>query len=115
MSNTVVIRPLGKTYALSVTASATSSLQIANPSNDQINFASFINTGAAAVAVEISSLGTAPAATLPVAGTPGSFVLPPLMTLPIVLAVPNTPFTLTAIGSAAGPSLLYVTVVGTQN
>jgi hypothetical protein len=31
------------------------------------------------------------------------------------LAVPNTPFTLTAIGSAAGPSLLYVTVVGTQN
>jgi hypothetical protein len=115
MSNTVVIRPLGKTYALSVTASATTSLQIANPSNDQINYASFLNTGDATVAIEISSLGTAPAATLPVSGTPGSFVLAPKMTLPVVLATPNTPFTLTAIGSAAGPSLVYVTVVGTQN
>lgn len=113
MSNTVVLRPLGQTTALSVTSSSHASITIPRGSNDQSNYAAFLNLGAAAIAIETSALDTAPASTVPVDGTPGSFILPPLMTLPIILAVPTAPFQMTAISSGA-TGLLYVTLVDNQ-
>lgn len=111
MSVSIAYRTIGPTTAVSVTASSTASVTVSATTNDVLSFASFINTGSVPVAVNISPLATAPAAVLPVAGTPStSFLLPASMNQPIVLAVPST-FAFTAIGTAAGPSLLYVTPV----
>jgi len=120
MANTSVIRVAGPTYALSITASSHTAVTINDSTNDQVNYAAFLNLGTVAVAINLSALwnASAPAAaaaTLPVDGTPGSYVLPPLMTFPIVLAVPTTPFSMTAIGASAGPSLVYVTPVADQS
>jgi hypothetical protein len=112
MANTSVIRNGGKTVALSVTASAHAAVQLTGNTNDQINYVSCLNTGAVSVAVRFSQLST-DSATLPVDGTPGDFLLPAAMQLPIVLACPpinmQKPCYVTAIGSAAGPSLVYLT------
>jgi hypothetical protein len=112
MANTSVIRNGGKTVALSVTASAHAAVQLTGFTNDQINFVSCINTGAVNVAVKFSTIST-DAATLPVDGTPGDFLLPALMTSPMILACPPINMQkscyVTAIGAAAGPSLVYFT------
>lgn len=112
MANTSVIRTGGKTVALSVTASAHAAVQLTATTNDQINYVACLNTGAVNVAVRFSQLST-DAATLPVDGTPGDFLLPALMEFPIVLACPTInmqkPCYVTAIGAAAGPSLVYFT------
>jgi hypothetical protein len=112
MANTSVIRNGGKTVALSVTASAHAAVQLTGNTNDQINYVSCLNIGAVSVAVRFSQLST-DSATLPVDGTPGDFLLPAAMQLPIVLACPpinmQKPCYVTAIGSAAGPSLVYLT------
>ena len=104
------IRSVGVTTAVSVGATATSAVTINNSSNDQNNFVSLLNTGANAVAVKFSQAGDAPV--LPVSGsTTGDFVLPHTMNAPILFAVPTTPCSVRMIGSAAGPSIVYVTPV----
>lgn len=100
--------------ALSVTASSTSATLIDDSTNDQINYASFLNTGSAVVAIKWGDANVG-AAVLPVSGTNGDFLLPAGMTSPVVLAVPTTPFYVRAIGSAAGPSLVYVTPTADQS
>ena len=114
MANTSVLRVVGKTTAISVTASSTSATIIDDITNDQVNFASFLNTGSVAVAVKLGDANVG-AAVLPVSGTPGDFLLPAGMTSPIVLACPTVPFYVRMIGAAAGPSLVYVTPVGDQS
>jgi len=115
MSNTTVLRPVGVTVAISVTASSTIAIPITASTNDQVNYASFINTGATYVAVSIGDANVG-AAVLPVSGsTTGNFVLPASMTVPIVLAVPASPYYVRMIGSASGPSIVYVTPVGDQS
>lgn len=112
MANTSVIRIGGKTAALSVTASAHSAVQLTANTNDLINYIACLNTGAVNVAIKFSQLSS-DSATLPTDGTPGDFLLPALMTTPIVVACPpiggQLPCYVTAIGSAAGPSLVYLT------
>jgi len=112
MANTSVIRIGGKTAALSVTGSAHAAVQLTANTNDLINYVSCMNFGAVSVAIKFSQLSSDTAA-LPVDGTPGDFILPPLMTVPVVLACPpiggQLPCYVTAIGSAAGPSLVYLT------
>ena len=104
------IRSVGVTTAVSVGATATSAVTINNASNDQNNFVSLLNTGSTSVDIKFSQSGTA--AVLPVSGsTTGDYVLPPTMNMPILFAVPTTPCSLTMIGSAAGPSIVYVTPV----
>ena len=100
--------------ALSVTASSTSATLINDNTNDQINYASFLNTGSAVVAIKWGDANVG-AAVLPVSGTNGDFLLPAGMTSPVVLAVPTTPFYVRAIGSAAGPSLVYITPAADQS
>jgi hypothetical protein len=114
MANTSVMRVVGKTTAISVTASSTTATIIDDQTNDQVNFASFLNTGSVAVAVKLGDANVG-AAVLPVSGTPGDFVLPAGMTTPIVLACPTLPFYVRMIGAAAGPSLVYVTPVADQS
>jgi hypothetical protein len=114
MANTTVLRLAGKTTAISVTASSTSATIVEDQTNDQVNFAAFLNTGSVAVAVKMGDANVG-AAVLPVSGTPGDFLLPAAMTVPIVLACPTIPFYVRMIGAAAGPSLVYVTPVGDQS
>lgn len=116
MSNTIVLRLQAQTTALSVGATAISPVTVSSVGNNQVNYAAFLNAGANAVAIEISPTGiTAKTATIPVSGTAGSFLLPPLMTQPIVLATPANNFQVSAIGSATGPALVYITPVGNQS
>ena len=115
MANTSVIRNAGVTTAISVGATSTIAIPIDDNTNDQVNYASFLNTGSTLVAVSIGDVNV-PAAVLPVSGsTTGNFVLPASMTTPIVLAVPTTPFYVRMIGSAAGPSIVYVTPTADQS
>jgi len=115
MANTSVIRQAGKTYALDVTNTSYSSIEIDDNTNDQVNFCSFLNPSANYVAIHMAATNPAPAAIFPVDGTPGDYVLPPLMEYPIVLACPTTPFHMTAISNVAGPSTIYVTPTADQS
>ena len=104
------IRSVGVTTAVSVGATATANVQINNSSNDQNNFVSLLNTGSTNVAFKFSQSGATPV--LPVSGsTTGDFVLPASMNAPLLFAVPTTPCYVNMIGSAAGPSIVYVTPV----
>ena len=115
MANTIVLRNVGVTTAISVGATSTAATAITASTNDQVNYASFLNTGSTNVAVSIGDANVA-AAVLPVSGsTTGNFVLPASMTQPIVLAVPASPFYVRMIGSATGPSIVYVTATADQS
>jgi len=114
MANTTVLRPAGKTYAIAVTATSSTSITIDDTTNDQVNFATFLNAGTKACAITVSNLDTAPASVFPVAGTPGDFVLPANMVYPLTLAVPTVPFQITAICGGSDTTTLYVTAVENQ-
>jgi hypothetical protein len=104
-------RVVGPTVAVSAGATATSEALVNNNPNIQCNYVSLINVGATSVAVRFGPTGV-DAPVLPVSGsTTGNFVLPPLMTDAILFAVPTTPTYVRLIGSAAGPSIIYVTPV----
>ena len=114
MANTTVLRAAGKTYAIAVTADSSTSLTIDDTTNDQVNFATFLNAGTKACAITVSNLATAPVSVFPTAGTPGDFVLPANMTYPLTLAVPTAPFQITAICGGSDTTTLYVTAVENQ-
>jgi len=115
MANTTVLRPVGKTAVIAVTATSSTSITINDATNDQVNFATFLNVGTKACAITVSSLATAPASVFPTAGSPGDFVLPPNMTCPVTLAVPTVPFQITAICGGTDTTTIYVTPVGDQS
>ena len=115
MANTTVLRPAGKTAVIAVTATSSTSITIDDTTNDQVTFATFLNAGTKACAVTVSNLPTAPASVFPTAGTPGDFVLPANMILPMVIAVPAAPFQVTAICGGTDTTTLYVTPVGDQS
>ena len=104
-------RIVGPTVAVSVAASATSEALVNNNPNIQCNYVSLINTGATSVAVKFGPAGL-DAPVLPVSGsTTGDFVLPPSMNDAILFGIPTTPTYVRMIGSAAGPSIVYVTPI----
>ena len=114
MANTTVLKVAGKTYAIAVTATSSTSITIDDTTNDQVNFATFLNAGTKACAVTVSNLATAPVSVFPTAGTPGDFVLPANMTYPVTLAVPTAPFQITAVCGGTDTTTLYVTAVENQ-
>lgn len=115
MANTIVLRPVGKTVAIDLTATSSTAVTVSPATNDQVNFAAFLNPGANGCAVTVAP-SSAPAAVLPVNGTPSdSFYLPPLMTQPTVLAVPINGFSVTGICAATKTTTIYVTPVGDQS
>jgi hypothetical protein len=122
MAMTTVYRFNGATYLLSVGAASHAAVTIQQGGNDQANYAAFLNTGTNPVAINIAP-ASAGAAVLPVDGAGSatcSFVLPAAMTMPMVVAVPlqGAPagqFSVTAIGTAAGPASVYITTMGDQS
>lgn len=115
MANTTVLRAAGKSYAIAVTATSSTSITIDDTTNDQVNYATFLNVGTKPCAVNVSSLATAPVCVFPTAGTPGDFVLPANMTYPVTLVVPTLPFQITAVCGGTDTTTLYVTPVGDQS
>ena len=115
MAGSTVQRNAGLTVCLSVTNTAHSSTLIDDQTNDQINYCSFLNTGAAPMAVKFTNYSPCPAPVFPSDGTPGDYVLPAGMTTPLILATPTTPFYMTAVSNNATAGLLYVTAVGDQS
>lgn len=115
MSISNVIRPVGQTIGLSVGATATTATLVNDATNDQVNYVALLNTGSTNVAVTFGQTSSLADPVLPSGATLGDFVLPPLMTQPIIVACPTVPFYLKAIGSGAGPSLVYITPVDSQS
>lgn len=113
MAQTSILRQDGQTIALSVIATSHAAVPVTTFTNDQVQFVSCLNTGANAVAVRFSQSGTA--ATFPVDGTPGDFVLPAAMNFPVIISMPPNQPQVTAIGASAGPALVYITPVGDQS
>ena len=112
MSNTIVLRPVGLTTYISVTASSSTPVTVSVVGNDQANYAAFLNTGTNPCAVTVAQTATASAYP---ATNAGSFVLPGNMIYPIVLAVPSSPFTVTAICASTKTTDLFVTPVDNQS
>lgn len=114
MASSSVQRNAGQTVALSVTSTAHAAVLIDDSTNDQINYTSFINTGASPIAIKWGT--TDPGAPVfPTDGTNGDFVLPAAMNLPMILATPTTPYYLTAKSSSGTAGLLYVTPAADQS
>lgn len=114
--STSVYRTAGPTVGLSVVATSHAAVSLALTTNDSANYCAVVNTGAVAVAVKLSQAGLA--AVLPGDGTQGDFILPAAMTQPMILPMPwspTAPAQITAIGAAAGPSLIYATPVVIQS
>lgn len=118
MPNSNVFRVLGPTVALSVINTPHAPTQYpALPANHHLQYASFLNTGATVVAVNISPPGTAPtplpfpadgAAPQPVP----QFILPPLQLIPLVVSVPSGGFTINAISNSSVSSTVFVYATG---
>ena len=115
MSVTYTFRALGPTVALSVgsTSSPVVGVSLFPGSSESCNYAALLNSGTTAVFVSIVGNGqSAPAAVVPGAGTPTNVIpLPPLMVHPEVWAVGAAPFSVAAIGAAAGPTTIFITPV----
>jgi hypothetical protein len=115
MAASSVQRNAGVTTAISVTATSSAAILIDDNTNDQINYVALLNTGSTTVAVKFGDANVG-AAVFPVSGTTtGDYVLPPLMTVPLILACPTTPFYVRMIGSVAGPAIVYATPVADQS
>jgi hypothetical protein len=114
MAASTVQRNAGQTVALSVTSTAHAAVLIDDNTNDQINYSSFLNTGAAPIAVRWGTVDPG-APVFPTDGTNGDFVLPAGMTTPFILATPTTPYYLTAKSNSATAGLLYVTPAADQS
>jgi hypothetical protein len=106
-----LLRANGRTVALSVTAAAHASVAVVANDESQPGFAAFLNTGATTVAITLAPKGMAAAVpAFPTDGSPtATIILPPGMTQPLTLPMPGASFSVAAIGSAAGPSLVYIT------
>ena len=117
MANTSVIRTAGKTYYFPVTGTSSASTLIDDTTNDQVNFAAFLNSDVNPCLVRFTNYSPCPAAVWPTSGAPvqDGFVLPPLMEVPIVIAVPTTPFYMTVVAPATFTTSLYVTPVADQS
>jgi hypothetical protein len=114
MAGSTVQRNAGQTVALSVTNTAHSAVVIDDSTNDQINYTSFLNLGAAPIAIRMGQADPG-APVFPSDGTNGDYVLPPLMTSAMILASPTTPYYLTAKSNSATAGVLYVTPAADQS
>lgn len=119
MAEMVATRVIGPTYAISVAATQTTAIAVLPTQSDNSDYAEFYNSGATEVCVVTAPIppnGTpaTPALVFPVAGTPTvptSFILPKNMVKPLVHAVPGNGFSVSCIGSGAGPSIIYITPI----
>jgi hypothetical protein len=109
MSYLSSFRVSGQTVTLALTTAASSATLVKANTNDQTNYVMLMNTGADVAAIELSNSSTVPTPAIASTGNAGSFVLPPAMNFPIVIAAPPAPFYIKGISS--GTNTLYVTPV----
>ncbi len=111
-----IITPAGPVQALSVNASAHAAVALTVWPGASPNFVLLQNSGTIPVAVRLSPTGVAPPA-FPVDGTPADGVVVLLggqtLTVPMPKGITNEA-RITAIGSAAGPAIVYATPVNYQ-
>ncbi|MDE3022971.1 MAG: hypothetical protein KGI54_14125 [Pseudomonadota bacterium] len=114
---TILLRPCGKTAALSVTNSAHAEVTVESNTNENVTQAAFLNTGASVLAVSLAPSGNTPETpAIPSDGnTTDSLILAPNMTAPVVIITPPCPFNLKAISGSSTASVLYVMPVGAQS
>lgn len=106
----VVYKYVGNTFSLTVSAVAVSTV-VQSPNTENCNFAAFLNVGTTLAAVNISTQG-GQNAVFPTAGNPQSgFVLPSAMIEPMIVAVPPTQFTVSAITNSSVAPTLFITPV----
>lgn len=110
MSTTFAYRLGGKTTKVSVTATASNYQLISDNTNTQVTYAAFLNGGTKPCAVSVNANGEGDKAAFPGASA-GDFVLPASMIAPIVLAVPQNEFYLSAVCDGTDTTTLYVTPV----
>jgi hypothetical protein len=109
-STTKVMRPSGRTYRLDLTTSASNALLLEVTTNDQSNYVSLLCIGTGTAAVELGNAsGNVRVPVVATTGGSGSFVLPPNMTQPLVLAAPPGPFYLRGVSSST--NTIYATPV----
>jgi hypothetical protein len=100
---------------LSVVATSHAAATITINGNETCNYVYVVNTSTT-LYVGVNFTPTGLAATLPGDGTTGNFVLPPASAT--IMTVPNgvgaNPLQVTAIASAAGPTVVTVTPIGIQ-
>lgn len=111
MAFTPAYRLAGPCIGLSVAAASHAAVTVTGTDNSNLNYLLFENTSTSvAVFVTVAGQGqTAAASTVPGDGTAGSITLLPLQSK--VIACPSGALSVTAIGAAAGPSLITVTPV----
>jgi hypothetical protein len=109
MVNLSAFRISGKTVTLALTTAASNATLIKANTNDQTNYVMLINTGTDTAAIELSNSSTVPTPAIASTGNAGSFVLPPAMNFPVVIAAPPAPFYIKGISS--GTNTLYVTPI----
>ena len=109
MATTLVTKLVGPTIGLSVVATSHAA-QTITPAADT-NAVLFVNTSSTLIVyVTVAQNGlTAAASVIPTDGAVGATPIPPLQSLCVTTA--NAPISVTAIASAAGPTLLTVTPV----
>ena len=120
MANTSVFRPVGPSYVVAVSTTASAALTVTPAGNDQINYCGFLNTSTNPIALTIAENNalnslTAPAAVFPTAGTPtNTVILGVSMSTPMVIAVPSNGFSVSAITSTSTANL-YITPTAAQS
>jgi hypothetical protein len=123
MPASIVYRCAGPVTAISVGSTSTAPLNVVPYGNDQVNYAEFLNPGSTQVCVVVApiptnGLASTPPIVFPVVGVPTvppAFMLPATMTQGKLMAVPAGGFSVSAIGSAAGPSVIFITPMANQS
>ena len=115
MASSQVQRNAGATVRLDVTTTAHAAVLIDDNTNDQINYTSFLNFGTTPIAVKFGQSSSMGAPVFPADGTNGDYVIPPLMSYPLILATPTTPYYIRAICQGSDSGSLYVTPAADQS
>jgi hypothetical protein len=122
MATSLIFKPAGIPKALSVANSAHGAVSVSQNQNDNVNAVGLLNTGTTVVAVWIAPQGKGVTPTFPTDATPITassnaiqvVMLPASMTYPMIVPCPSLS-DVDAIGSAAGPSIVYVTPIIIQS
>jgi hypothetical protein len=107
------LKILSPTYALSLTTSASSALQLVPNTTTRAFRVALLNTGTGTAAITFGTTSTnmdTPA--IASTGTGGAFVLPPSMLVPLVIDCGAPNVYVKAISS--GTNVLYMTLVATE-
>jgi hypothetical protein len=120
MPSTIITRPIGPTYGLSITSVQSVAIGVQPPVGETMNYAEFVNTNTtSSVCVTLAPLPrtgnpSTPALVFPnatsAASSPTSFMLGPAMQQPRVVPVPANGFSVSAI-VASGTSTVFITPV----